>query len=51
MNAAHLLDRAGAEYNILSVVTAQSAKRAESIYNFFKSIALSGSSSFLALNL
>lgn len=36
MNAAHLLDRAGAEYNILSVVTAQSAKRAESIYNFFK---------------
>ena len=36
MNAAHLLDRAGAEYNILSVVTVQSAKRAESIYNFFK---------------
>lgn len=36
MNAARLLDQAGADYNILSVVTAQSSKRVESIYNFCK---------------
>lgn len=36
MNAARLLDKYGAEYNVLSVVTGRSAKHIEKIYNFFK---------------
>lgn len=36
MNAAHTLERHGAQYNVLSVVTGQSARKIEKIYNFFK---------------
>ncbi|MBQ4322564.1 MAG: SPASM domain-containing protein, partial [Clostridia bacterium] len=36
METLHRLDRYGVEYNILSVVTANAAKHADKIYNFFK---------------
>lgn len=36
LEAAALLDRAGAEYNILTVVTEASAHRAERLYRFFR---------------